>query len=73
MSSKTEAERIAHKYRAHTNSPSPHRDIGEALRSLADYAVNRRERDDAIALAEYVLEDETADAELCMIANEVIA
>lgn len=73
MLSKLEVERIAHKYREYTGSLSPHRDIGEALRFLADYAVDRRERDDAIALAEYVLGDATADAELHMIASEVIA
>lgn len=73
MPNKLEAERIAHKYRAHTGSPSPHRDICEALRFLADYAVDRRELEDARALAEYVLSDANADAELHMIASEVIA
>ena len=56
-----------------TNSPSPHRDIGEALRFLADFSVDRREHYDAIDLAEYVLADPNADPELHMIASEVIA
>tara|TARA_R110002020_G_scaffold223520_1_gene432650 strand:+ start:416 stop:634 length:219 start_codon:yes stop_codon:yes gene_type:complete len=72
MVHKLDAERIAHKYSAHTHSQSPHRDIGEALRFLADYAVDRREQDDMRTLARYVLEDRTADASLRMLAQEVI-